>query len=269
MNRVAFSLTARNAPPLFGAGLIDGLADSELERVARHQPPAIRGRVHRLKDGRIGRFGWKAQVASLDDFVLTACANELGLEVPGHHQAVSPLAPDARARGLDLTAEECAALVDYVRGLPPPVSLAPSEAHASADVDEGRRFFHSTGCASCHTADLGPIRGIYSDLLLHDMGESLSDPGTYYGDDSDSLGAPRRGEWRTPPLWGVRDSGPYLHDGRAHSLGQAVALHGGQGAASARRFRSLEPGQQLQILAFLNSLAAPGARARSRITVTE
>jgi CxxC motif-containing protein (DUF1111 family) len=258
MNRVAFSRTARNAPPMFGAGLIDALSDRDLEREAWHQPHEVRGRVHRLKDGRVGRFGWKAQVASLEDFVLTACANELGLEVPGHHQAASPLAPDAQAKGLDLTAEECAALVEYVRSLPPPVSLAPSDAHASAAVDEGRKLFHSTGCASCHIPDLGSIRGIYSDLLLHDMGETLSDPGTYYGDDSDSLGAPKRGEWRTAPLWGIKDSAPYLHDGRARSLAQAVALHGGQGAASAHRFRMLGPGQQAQIQDFLNSLAAPG-----------
>jgi CxxC motif-containing protein (DUF1111 family) len=257
MNRVAFSLTARNAPPMFGAGLIDGLPDRDLEQVAWHQPHEVRGRVHRLKDGRVGRFGWKAQVATLEDFVLTACANELGLEVPGHHQAVSPLAPDATARGLDLTAEECAALVDYVRSLPPPVSLAPSDARASAAVEEGRKLFESSGCASCHVPDLGPVRGIYSDLLLHDMGETLSDPGTYYGDDSDSLGAPKRSEWRTPPLWGIKDSAPYLHDGRARSLAQAVALHGGQGAASAHRFRMLGAPQQSLIQAFLESLAAP------------
>ena len=65
------------------------------------------------------------------------------------------------------------------------------------------------------------------------MGEKLSDPGDYYGEDSDSLGAAKRGEWRTPPLWGFRDSAPYLHDGRAQDLAQAVALHGGQGAISA------------------------------------
>ena len=68
----------------------------------------------------------------------------------------------------------------------------------------------------------------------------------------------KRGEWRTPPLWGVRDSAPYLHDGRARSLAQAVALHGGQGAASAHRFGALGPRQQSQVLAFLDSLAAPG-----------
>ncbi len=175
---VAIGITARNPPPLFGTGLIDGLADTELERVARQQPPSTRGRVHRLKDGRIGRFGWRAQVASLEDFVLSACANELGLEVPGHHQAVSPLAPDAQARGLDLTQDECDALVHYVRSLPPPGVLAPSGGHGSAAM-EGRRLFQSVGCASCHIPDLGSVRGIYSDLLLHDMGEELSDPGSY------------------------------------------------------------------------------------------
>jgi CxxC motif-containing protein (DUF1111 family) len=256
-NRVGFRLTARNTPPLFGAGLIDGLSDSELEQSARDQPEETRGRVHRLKDGRLGRFGWKAQVAGLEDFVLTACANELGLEVPGHHQAVSPLAPDAQAGGLDLTAEECAALVNYVGSLPRPVSLDPSDAKAAADVAEGRKLFHSAGCASCHTADLGSIRGIYSDLLLHDVGEGLSDSGAYYSDESDSRAA-TRSEWRTPPLWGFRDTAPYLHDGRARSLTEAVALHGGQGAASANRFRTLGSVRQSQVLAFLNSLAAPG-----------
>ena len=260
MNRVAFRLTARNTPPLFGAGLIDGLSDSELEQSARDQPDETRGRVHRLKDGRLGRFGWKAQVAGLEDFVLTACANELGLEVPGHHQAVSPLAPDEQARGLDLTAKECAALVDYVRSLPPPVSLDPSDAQAAAAVAEGRKLFHSAGCASCHTADLASIRGIYSDLLLHDMGEELSDSGAYYAEDGGSLDAPMLSrEWRTPPLWGFRDTAPYLHDGRARNLEEAVALHHGQGAASASRFRSMSDLGRSKVKTFLNSLAAPAA----------
>ncbi len=254
---VAIGITARNPPPLFGTGLIDGLADTELERVARQQPPSTRGRVHRLKDGRIGRFGWRAQVASLEDFVLSACANELGLEVPGRHQAASPLDPAAKAKRLDLTQDECDALVHYVRSLPPPGVLAPSGGHGSAAM-EGRRLFRSVGCESCHIPDLGSVRGIYSDLLLHDMGEELSDPGSYDTEDSASLDHLKRGEWRTPPLWGLRDSAPYLHDGRARSLAQAVVLHGGQGAASAHRFRTLGPGQQSQVLAFLESLAAPG-----------
>ena len=64
-------------------------------------------------------------------------------------------------------------------------------------------------------------------------------------------------EWRTPPLWGFRDSGPYLHDGRAQTLEQAVAMHGGQGAASALKFFELSPKERLQVEAFLKSLVAP------------
>ena len=175
--------------------------------------------------------------------------------------SVSPLDPAAKAKRLDLTQDECDALVHYVRSLPPPGVLAPSGGHGSAAM-EGRRLFRSVGCEGCHIPDLGSVRGIYSDLLLHDMGEELSDPGSYDTEDSASLDHLKRGEWRTPPLWGLRDSAPYLHDGRARSLAQAVVLHGGQGAASAHRFRALGPGQQSQVLAFLNSLAAPGPAPR-------
>ena len=87
---------------------------------------------------------------------------------------------------------------------------------------------------------LGEVRGIYSDLLLHDLGQSLSDSGSTYGiDGPDTPEGPKPREWRTPPLWGYRDSGPYMHDGRAQSLEEAVALHEGQGTASAHRFFAL------------------------------
>jgi CxxC motif-containing protein (DUF1111 family) len=69
-------------------------------------------------------------------------------------------------------------------------------------------------------------------------------------------GANRR-EWRTPPLWGFRDSGPYLHDGRAQTLEQAVAMHGGQGQTSAVNFFKLSPRERLQVESFLKSLVAP------------
>ena len=70
-------------------------------------------------------------------------------------------------------------------------------------------------------------------------------------------GPATRQEWRTPPLWGFRDSGPYLHDGRAATLDQAVALHGGEGTSSARRYFMLSPEERLQLQAFLKSLVAP------------
>jgi CxxC motif-containing protein (DUF1111 family) len=244
---------------LFGAGLIDALPDPVFFAAAQSQPEEIQGRVHQMKDGRIGRFGWKAQTATLRDFVLTACANELGLEVPDHHQAASPLDPDAEAKGLDLMGDECDALVAYVGSLPPPVETIPTDPQASRDVEEGRRLFTAIGCAGCHTPSLGDISGIYSDLLLHEMGESLGDQGNYYG--LESPGSASDTEWRTPPLWGIRDSGPYLHDGRAPSLAVAVARHGGQGAKSARRFRVLTLSELSQVRAFLRSLASPNPEA--------
>jgi CxxC motif-containing protein (DUF1111 family) len=251
----------RNPPPLFGSGLIDALPDAAFEEEAGRQPPEIRGRVARTRDGRVGRFGWKAQVASLHDFVLTACANELGLEVPGHHQAASPLDPDAKAKGLDLTGDECDALVAYVGSLPPPVVGDRAGTLGRLAAKEGRRLFHEIGCAGCHPESLHGIQGIYSDLLLHDMGPKLSDEGSYYGSTpvsgSSSGGTAKGSEWRTPPLWGVSNSGPYLHDGRSRTLENAVERHGGQAEASARRFHALSAADRSRVRAFLQSLTAP------------
>jgi CxxC motif-containing protein (DUF1111 family) len=131
-------------------------------------------------------------------------------------------------------------------------------------ASEGRSLFEAAGCATCHQARLGNIDGIYSDLLLHDMGSALSDSGSYYGTsqpDSSTNGVSRQ-EWRTPPLWGFRDSEPYLHDGRAENLEEAVALHGGQAADSTKRFFKLIPEERLRVQAFLRSLTSPAVAAR-------
>ncbi len=256
----SLNLSERNAPPLFGAGLIDGVPESVLRETVEAQPVHARGRIHRLKDGQVGRFGWKAQTPSLRDFVFAACANELGLEIPDRHQAASPLDVEpGRAKGLDLSADECNALVIYVSMLPVPAAIEPSGLKGSAALGRGRMLFASVGCATCHTPRLGDVDGIYSDLLLHDMGQGLSDSGNYYGqDDPESPGAPKGPEWRTPPLWAFRDTAPYLHDGRARTLQEAVAFHGGQGEKSARQFFALSPLEQFQVLSFLRSLVAPG-----------
>ena len=174
-------VSQRNTPALFGAGRIDAIPSDVLVAVAAHQPAEIRGQVSRTPDGRVGRFGWKAQIASLREFVRAACANELGLEVPGHSQAASPLAPSQKAKGLDMTEAECDDLVAYVRALPAPVAIDPSGPQGTQGMREGRRLFADVGCADCHAPTLGDVRGIYSDLLLHDMGPSLSDSGSYYG----------------------------------------------------------------------------------------
>ena len=82
--------------------------------------------MSRLKDGRVGRFGWKAQTATLADFVRSAAAGEIGLEIPGRHQAADPRLPGLAATGLDMNESECDALVDFVRSLPGPVAIRTS-----------------------------------------------------------------------------------------------------------------------------------------------
>jgi CxxC motif-containing protein (DUF1111 family) len=263
-----FVLVRRNAPALFGAGMIDALPDAVLELADEQEYadfPETRGRLNRLGDGMIGPLGRKAQTATLRESVMTACAVEIGLEVPGHHQARSPLVPDADAKGLDLTQEECDALTAYVSHLPAPIDRTSPARPRSASALAGRRLFESIGCAACHRPRLGDIEGIYSDLLLHDMGPESADVGRaeYGTTDRDSSGMALASEWRTPPVWGVRDSGPYLHDGRAKTLEMAVTLHGGQGLASANRFVRLAPKERLQVEAFLRSLAPPASSDRS------
>jgi RNA polymerase sigma factor (sigma-70 family) len=252
------TLTERNSPALFGAGEIDAIPSDVLVAVTERQPDQVRGRVGRTSRGAIGRFGWKAQVASLHEFVRAACASELGLEVPGHAQAVSPVGPIRKAQGVDMTQAECDALVAYVRGLPAPAMVRPSDPEARREITDGRNLFASVGCAECHRPSLGEVRGIFSDLLLHHMGTDLEDVGSGYGTEGRPLpDGPSPGEWRTPPLWGFRDSAPYLHDGRARNLEQAVAFHGGQGEASARQFFALSAPERAKVEAFLNALVAP------------
>ena len=276
----------RNATALFGAGLIDSVKKETLEAIAAEQAKdgEVSGRVSTLADNKIGRFGWKGQTASLSDFVMTACAVEVGLNVPNHPQSGLPQSPEYRAKGLDLNQKQCDALINYVASLP-----APAQRDLPSDVDkkyvhDGKLLFAKIGCAKCHVENVGDITGIFSDLLLHDMGDELGDSGTSYGifipdstpngdlltnstasDATDKvvIGATRK-EWRTPALWGVRDSAPYLHDGRADDLIQAIALHGGESQTSSNAFFTLTDAEQFQVVTFLKSLVAPSSDAQSK-----
>lgn len=290
--------TQRNASSIFGAGLIDSIPNEAIEAAAAKKHKGfgnVKGRVSRLSDGKIGRFGWKAQKASLHDFTMTACAFELGLHTPEQKQADVPTQPEYQAPGLDLTQEECVALVGYLKELPAPAVRVPSSPVEEKYVSTGRDLFTSVGCATCHVPKLGQVDGIYSDLLVHNMGLELADIGGYgisdpdvpeeTPDDPEStlaaapvpgaekaafVGTPKkiigatRAEWRTPPLWGVRDSAPYLHDGRASTLDQAIAVHGGEGLKSAQLFFELSHAERLQVLAFLKTLIAPEQLAATK-----
>jgi CxxC motif-containing protein (DUF1111 family) len=266
-------LSQRNTPALFGAKLIDELPEREIIAGEKKQrlkaglasaetESAPVGRALRLTDGRVGRFGWKAQMATLAEFVQAACANELGLGNPSQAQPRPLSKPYYQAPGLDLTAEQCEQLTAFVASLPRPVERLPEAASAAEEARWGKRLFQTIGCADCHTPNVGSVEGIYSDLLLHRMGAPLVGGGSYNEPPPEIPEfkpgeGPQADEWRTPPLWGVADSAPYLHDGRAPTLQEAIRLHGGQGATAAQRFVRLRQAEQVQLVAFLRTLQAP------------
>ena len=262
-------LSQRNTPALFGVNLIDSIPERVILAEERSQRFKLGsgtvGRVHRLPDGRIGRFGWKGQTASLAEFVEAACANELGLGNPNREQPTSLTAPDYRPRGRDLTQQQCDQLTAFVASLDRPVERLPADTSLNKQAHDGRTVFNEIGCANCHVPTLGSVEGIYSDLLLHRMGDSLGGAGRGYNappvlakpdpTKSDAV-PPDSDEWRTPPLWGVADSAPYLHDGRAATLEEAIQMHGGQAERSAVNFRTLDAGRRNALLAFMRTLRA-------------
>lgn len=271
---VRFVWSQRNTTALFGLGRIGRISENELKDVAQLQQrenPEVSGRF-------TGRFGWRGQIDELSEFVRSACATELGLNIGTHAQAVDPLedrANVASKRKVDLTHQQCSELTAYVAALPAPRRLVPEDSEERRQATAGEEVFRNIGCAVCHRRNLGSVSGLYSDLLVHEMGSELSDPSpapaaalvsrvserSAYGGGSIVTVArateDRRQEWKTPPLWGVRDSAPYLHDGRAETLEAAVLQHGGEAAGSTKRFRELPASERMQVLAFLRTLAAP------------
>ncbi|MBF8284853.1 MAG: hypothetical protein HW378_3768 [Anaerolineales bacterium] len=87
---------------------------------------------------------------------------------------------------------------------------------------------------------------LYGDLKRHDLGPGLAEP---IADD----GVPNS-VFMTENLWGVGSTAPYLHDGRATTLAEAILEHGGEGAASRDHFKKLSGGDQQAVVAFLNNL---------------
>jgi CxxC motif-containing protein (DUF1111 family) len=256
---------------LFGAGWVDMISDRVIINNARnrklnnlssalsarsHDVPA--GRVRQVV-GRVGRFGWKNQTATLEEFVAVACANELGLGTPTAEQARSFQAPEQSAPR-DLDPEQFRALVSFVKMLPRPVEILPDEPQRRESAIRGKELFHTTGCAICHVPNLGGVEGVYSDFLLYNLTEhDYAHPSSRQSEQVTQRPAdePRLEDWKTPALWGVADSAPYLHDGSAPDLPSAIQRHQGDASEVLKRYLALDKGQNADLLAFLGTLKAP------------
>lgn len=261
-----------NSTALFGAGWIDRISGRSISRrnLARSIEEVGRelaadfdgipaGRYRVLPDGRIGKFGWKAQFATLEEFVAAACANELGLGTPHMPQAKPRVELPYPDMPPDLDRGQFRSLVAFVDTLPRPEETSPADPESRAEVARGRLLFEQVGCAVCHVPDLGGVAGIYSDLLLHRLVDRQGQ--SSYGDVLTGAPIPREhpspDEWKTPPLWGVADSAPYFHDGASPTLRDAIIRHEGDAAPVTRAFERLGEEDERALIRFLESLRAP------------
>jgi len=261
---------ARRVPiPLFGAGLVEAIADETL--IALEDPfdrngDGVSGRAAMIVDvesgqRRVGRFGWKAQHATLMTFGADAYRNEMGITndlfpqesafgvTPEQMRLCDPFPdpedirdPRSRRRGIDNFASFMRFLSPIERG------------DMSDQVRAGEQIFAAVGCTSCHIPALetGPSSnplfhrkrvGLFSDLLLHDVGTG----------DGIKQGAAEANEIRTPALWGLRFRRPLLHDGTA-TIEEAIGRHAREAELARSGFERLSEVDRAALLAFLGSL---------------
>ena len=265
--------------PVFGAGMIESITDSTIlanlgSNSSTKSNFGISGRPNRNgNDGRIARFGWKAQNPSLLIFSAEAYNVEMGITNEGF-PIERDETPSCQFAGVpnDVTASvrRTSAIdnfANFQRFLAPPTPVASFTGAPSFSIARGRQQFTNLGCALCHRPQLqtnprasvaalaNKTAALYSDMALHAMGPGLAD---------DILqGAARGDEFRTAPLWGLGKRVFFLHDGRTDDLETAIKVHQSAGntkfgPSEANRvidnYNRLSDSDQQDLLNFLRSL---------------
>lgn len=286
-------ISKRQSPPVFGDGFIDAIADSTIlanQTFQANDPTSkalgIHGVANMIQDLagvlRPGRFGWKAQQATLLGFAGEAERFELGIsdpEFPDENQPQTGSIPAsceiARSEPNDpagLDSNLSINFAAFAAFMAPPFPTTPT-----TQTIAGEQSFVTVGCANCHVQSLQTqpnfqvpkdypkplgsgiteISGVlsdqtanlYSDLLIHDMGPGLTD--------LTPMGQASGSQWRTTPLWGLSHKQFLLHDGRCTgptAISCAIQAHGGEASAALNNFNALTPAEQADVLAFLGSL---------------
>lgn len=237
----------RQTPHLFGLGEIETISEATILAHAdpddTRVPDGISGRVSWVDGGRLGRFGWKAQVPSIDEFLRDAVTSELGMTLPYvEGMTYGRIQDNDDVPDPEFELSDAELMADYLRELAPPPRQVPLD---TALADQGEQVFADVGCASCHVPELDGVP-LYSDLLLHEIL-----PPDAVGIEEFSA---NMWEFRTPPLWGVSQTAPYLHSGKADTLLEAVVAHDGEAVAVREAFLALPQGEQDALLAFLETL---------------
>jgi len=275
------AVSMRLPPPVFGVGLIEAIPEAAILALAdpddtdgdgisgRPNWVTAAGWVPHSEPGagpgpRLGRFGRKGQISSLFQQVATAYLEDIGVTseflVTENRNPLSSVPVEAvdRVPDPEIPASTVQAVTHYIRALAPPAPGAETEQRR-----EGRVLFAQVGCTRCHTPSFQTGQSVipalsnrtielYSDLLLHDMGDALAD------NRPDGVATGR--EWRTTPLWGLRLMRQFLngqtllmHDGRARSVEDAILLHGGEAQAVRDAFAALSPAQKRALIDFVES----------------
>ena len=254
------TMSLRAAPALDSTALVARVSAAAIINGADSQDKnddGISGRVHLLQvpgeKPKIGRFNWKATAARVEDQVANALWFDMGLTSPAHpapqgectsrqHDCLEASGNQSPDLAVDFDETRIASLSDHVRSLAVPPT-----------VPEQPQSFVDAMCSTCHTpfmetSDGGSV-ALFSNLLLHDMGDGL----TSYGGE----GSASPTEWRTTPLVGFRGQLPdhrFLHDGRAASIDEAIRWHGGEAEASRDAYIALSGLEKLKLTSFVLAL---------------
>jgi CxxC motif-containing protein (DUF1111 family) len=273
-------ISPRIAPQIIGVGLLEAIDAADIVANAQQQAAEkgpIKGVINHVWDapaGRMlpGRFGWKANVATIAHQTAGAFNGDIGItssvfpvEACTAAQQDCLASPrGAQGKSPEIDDKTLGDVVFYQATLAPPARRAPDD----AQVLHGQKLFAEAQCSTCHrpsyvtTASVNPQFSStalnrqtihpYTDLLLHDMGDALADGRP----DGQANGR----QWKTPALWGVgliKDVNSHnrlLHDGRARGVLEAVLLHGGEAEASRDRVLKMSQPERDALVKFVESL---------------
>jgi len=270
-NQIPVTQAQRNAVNVLGTGLFEFV--SNLTIILNSDPndldsDGISGRYNQDAVG-LGRFGQRLQTNNVELFTRGPLFNQMGITTDPFDGSGATVSfscsqvgsdPNDSTRDFDdepdpeLSTPDLGDLLAFTRFLAPVGKLEPFTASAY----RGQALFDQIGCTDCHIPSLPSSRGpveAYTDLLLHDMGAALAD-GISMGTPQPSSieGTTTHTEWRTAPLWGVSLHGPFLHDGRAETLHDAIEMHAGEGLAARNAYLALTSREQADLIEFLEHL---------------
>lgn len=273
-------MSPRVAPPMIGLGFLEAISEEDIVSLADEDDSnadGITGKANRVWSQehaavKVGRFGYKAGIATLNEQNQDAFSGDIGISTPLRPKSSgdctssqtqclnAPHGADAKYDHLEAPAKVMQTVSAFTHYLNVPVRKHTD----SPDILAGKKHFYNSGCTSCHhpSYKTGELPGFpmlsgqhiwpYSDFLLHDMGEGLAD----HRPEGKAGGR----EWKTPPLWGISHTqsvnkrAGYLHDGRARNLQEAILWHGGEAEQSKQNYIRLEKQSREQLLQFLNTL---------------